>query len=101
MELRDGGELVNADLEDIEKSHGISAANILFPILNFLSADDIGILHREFNSKDGYNDSAPLTFDDIRLRALEERDNNWANSISIRWRLANFQLAHRGGIHGN
>lgn len=101
MESRDGSELGHADLEDIEKSRGISTVNILFPILNFLSANDIGILHREFNSNDGSNGAVPLTFDEVRLSALRENGNNWANNISVRWRVANVQAAHRRGLHGN
>jgi type I restriction enzyme R subunit len=101
MESRDGGELGHADLEDIEKSRGISTVNILFPILNFLSANDIGILHREFNSKDGSNGAVPLTFDQVRLSAMQENGDNWANNISVRWRVANVQPAHRRGLYGN
>ncbi len=101
LESRDGGELIHSDLDDIEKSGGISVENILFPILNFLSADDIGILHREFKSNDISKGATPLTFDEVRLSAQQANGDEWADNISIRWRVVNVQPASRGGIYGH
>ncbi|PYD83742.1 hypothetical protein DNF23_58315, partial [Pseudomonas syringae pv. pisi] len=81
---RDRNKLGLSDLAEIEKLSGLSASNILFPILNVLSTNDVGILRREF-----LNDARlPLNFDEVRsLANAHQGDGDWAERLSIRWTL--------------
>lgn len=78
---------------EIEQLSGLSVSNILFPILNVLSTNDVGILRREF-----LNDARlPLDFDAVSHFANTHREeSDWAERLSIRWTLQDV----RGNMHG-
>lgn len=82
-----------SDLAEIEQLSGLSVSNILFPILNVLSTNDVGILRREF-----LNDARlTLDFDEVRnLANAHQGESDWAERLSIRWTLQDV----RGNIHG-
>ncbi|RUL75350.1 type I restriction endonuclease subunit R [Dyella choica] len=86
-----------SDLTVIEEVSGLSVSHILFPVLNLLSANDVGILHREFIRVDRSNAVRTMNFDETRLVASQSSEGrDWAEQLSIRWTLQN---AQRGG-HG-
>jgi type I restriction enzyme, R subunit len=91
-----------ADLASIEMAQNLSVTNLLFPVLNLLSASDVGILRREFVRTDAALDDSALSFDDVRqvaLVATESSVDDWADQVSIRW-VANDTLPpDRGGLH--
>jgi len=100
-----GREYLNlADLTAIESSRNLSVTNILFPVLNLLSANDVGVLHREFVEGDGLGDQNVLSFDDVRqaarARSMTAESADWAEHFSIRWTLPKKSAATRGGHHG-
>jgi type I restriction enzyme R subunit len=101
IQEREGGDLSFADLNEIEESRGISVANILFPILNFLSADDTKILGREFIRYSASKKISSLNFDDVRKAALQESGQDWADEISISWRLLNVFSTTHGDTYGH
>lgn len=82
-----------SDLAEIEQSSGLSVSNILFPILNVLSTNDVGILRREF-----LNDARlELDFDAVsHLASTHQGENDWAERLSIRWTVQDV----RGNMHG-
>ncbi|RMV32498.1 Type I restriction-modification system endonuclease [Pseudomonas savastanoi pv. phaseolicola] len=90
---RDQNKLGLSDLAEIEQLSGLSVSNILFPILNVLSTNDVGILRREF-----LNDARlPLDFDEVRsLANAHQGDGDWAERLSIRWTLQDV----RGNMNG-
>jgi type I restriction enzyme, R subunit len=93
-----------ADLAAIEMAQGLSVTNILFPVLNLMSADDTAVLRREFIEEDGLQVKAALSFDDVRqiARASTATDgSDWADRLSIRWRLPEESLIDRGGRDGH
>ena len=90
------------DLAAVEMSHGLSVTNILFPVLNLLAADDVGVLRREFVEGDRLRGETLLSFDDVRqiARTAAVADElEWADRLSIRWALAEESAAPGGGRH--
>jgi type I restriction enzyme, R subunit len=92
-----------ADLTAVELSHDLSVTNILFPVLNLMSADDVGVLRREFVQGDGSRPITAISFDDVRAvaRASSTADgSDWADHLSIRWTLPNVPAVTGGVNHG-
>ncbi|MGH8077911.1 MAG: hypothetical protein ACREPE_11380, partial [Lysobacter sp.] len=91
------------DLTAVEMDQDLSATNILFPVLNLLSANDVGVLRREFVEGDEACAKRTLSFDDARqvARTLTGGDDSdWADRLSIRWALPQESAVTRGGRHG-
>lgn len=93
-----------ADLTAIEISRNLSVTNILFPVLNLLSANDVSVLRREFIEGDESGDPNVLSFDDVRQAAcaasIAAESPDWADHLSIRWTLPQESAVTRGGQHG-
>ncbi|WP_334007421.1 type I restriction endonuclease subunit R [Burkholderia orbicola] len=100
LEASDCNYLNLADLHDIEISMGLSASNILFPVLNLLSADDICIFRREFVHAKDPGEESSLNFDEVRQAALHEEDHEWMERMTMRWILSQPDQDIRGLIHG-
>ncbi len=100
MEVGDRDYLVLADLNDIENTQGLSAVNILFPVLNLLSSGDVGILQREFVADEAVGRREVLSFDEVRQAALQAKGDDWADRFSISWHLSKTQVNARGAAHG-
>ncbi len=90
-----------ADLASIEMAQNLSVTNLLFPVLNLLSASDVGILRREFLRTDAQLGDGALSFDEVRQEALGATESSvvdWADQVSMRW-IANDTLSmDRGGL---
>lgn len=86
-----------SDLVEIEEFSGLSVSNILFPILNVLSTNDVGIFRREFLQLDDSADRLSMDFDEVRrLASARQEEGDWAERLSIRWTLQDA----RGNMHG-
>ncbi|HCI0084817.1 TPA: type I restriction endonuclease subunit R [Klebsiella pneumoniae] len=86
-----------ADLAMIEKSSGFSVSHILFPVLNLLSANDVGLLHREFLRMDASHAQYTISFDEVRFMSSGmQTDRDWAEGLSIRWTLPKTQDSAHG-----
>lgn len=86
-----------SDLVEIEKFSGLSVSNILFPVLNVLSANDVGVFRREFLNLDPSTSRLPMDFDEVRRMASAHQGvDDWAERLSIQWALRDA----RGNIHG-
>ncbi|HHL0399692.1 TPA: type I restriction endonuclease subunit R [Klebsiella pneumoniae] len=86
-----------ADLAMIEESSGFSVSHILFPVLNLLSANDVGLLHREFLRMDASHAQYTISFDEVRLMSSGmQTDRDWAEGLSIRWTLPKTQDSAHG-----
>ncbi|KEA53988.1 DEAD/DEAH box helicase [Mangrovibacter sp. MFB070] len=86
-----------SDLAMIEESSGFSVSHILFPVLNLLSANDVGLLHREFLRMDASHAQYTISFDEVRfMSSVVQTDRDWAEGLSIRWTLPKTQ----DGTHG-
>ena len=86
-----------SDLVVTGEDSGLSVSHILFPVLNLLSANDVGILRREFFRTDASDIRETMNFDEARLMALENPEGgDWAERLSMRWALQDAQ----GGAHG-
>ncbi len=86
-----------SDLAMIEESSGFSVSHILFPVLNLLSANDVGLLHREFLRMDASHAQYTISFDEVRLMSSGmQTDRDWAEGLSVRWTLPKTQ----DGAHG-
>lgn len=85
-----------ADLALIEETSGLSVSHVLFPVLNLLSAHDVGILNREFVRVGSTDTPQKMSFDEVRLLAQEDPEgDDWAERLSIRWALQDSQrIAH-------
>ncbi|MEW9584012.1 type I restriction endonuclease subunit R [Paraburkholderia sp. DGU8] len=75
-----------AELLAVSQNAGIPARSVLLPVLNFLSADDVGILERQVIGADG-----PVSITEV-LRSAKSRmetqpADGWADKFSIRWTL--------------
>lgn len=85
-----------ADLALIEETSSLSVSHVLFPVLNLLSANDVGILNREF-VRLGSTDTQQMSFDEVRLLAQEDLESDdWAERLSIRWALQDAQRSAHG-----
>lgn len=92
-----------ADLASIEEERKMSVTNILFPLLNLLSANDVGLLKREFVSSTGPDAGAALSFDEVRDRAqaaTESDREDWAEGLTIRWAAPVGSVKTPGVKHG-
>ena len=86
-----------ADLAMIEESSGFSVSHILFPVLNLLSANDVGLLHREFLRMDASHAQYTISFDEVRFMSSGmQTDRDWAEGLSIRWTLPKTQDSAHG-----
>ncbi|WP_394866126.1 type I restriction endonuclease subunit R [Klebsiella pneumoniae] len=86
-----------ADLAMIEESSGFSVSHILFPVLNLLSANDVGLLHREFLRMDASHAQSTISFDEVRFMSSGmQTDRDWAEGLSIRWTLPKTQDSAHG-----
>lgn len=85
-----------ADLALIEETSGLSVSHVLFPVLNLLSAHDVGILNREFVRVGSTDTPQTMSFDEVRLLAQKDPEgDDWAECLSIRWALQDAQrIAH-------
>lgn len=80
-----------SDLVMLEESSGLSLSNILFPVLNLLSSDDVGMLQREFIHLDSSNTQQLINFDQVRLMAIDNGKCDWTEQVAILWTLPNRQ----------
>ena len=85
------GSIGLSDLAVTEESNGLSVSHILFPILNLLSTDDVGILRREFLRTDTPNSQQVVNFDEVRQMASE---SDWTERLSMRWTLQEASASH-------
>lgn len=86
-----------ADLALIEEVSGLSVSHVLLPVLNLLSANDVGILSRDFVHVDSADTKQTKNFDEVRLLASENREgSDWAKRLSIRWTLQDAQRSAHG-----
>jgi type I restriction enzyme R subunit len=92
------GSLSISDLGGIGESSGLSVSHILLPVVNLLSANDVGILHREFFCPNASGARCTMDFDEVRRMASENlgEKGDWAEQLSIRWELQDA----RGCAHG-
>ncbi len=89
-----------ADLTAVEMAQNLSVTNILFPVLNLLSANDVGVLRREFIEGDESHAKRSLSFDEAQqLARISDEDSDWADRLSIRWTLPLESAVTRGGRH--
>jgi type I restriction enzyme R subunit len=85
-----------SDLVEIEEFSGLSVSNILFPILNVLSTNDVGIFRREFLQLDTSATRPSMDFDEVRrMASAHQEEDDWAERLSIRWTLQDA----RGNMH--
>ena len=80
-----------SDLVTLEERSGLSVSNTLFPVLNLLSADDVGLLQREFIRLDTSNKQQVIDFDLVRLMAIDNEECDWTEQVAILWTLTNRQ----------
>ena len=80
-----------SDLVTLEESSGLSLSNTLFPVLNLLSSDDVGILQRDFIRLDSSNTQQLINFDQVRLMAIDNEECDWTEQVDILWTLPNRQ----------
>ncbi|WP_231885059.1 type I restriction endonuclease subunit R, EcoR124 family [Alteromonas stellipolaris] len=85
LDVNEQGCIELTDLEALEKISGLSVRNTLFPILNLLSASDVGLLRREFISLDKSNALQSYNFDEVQVAAFGSDSADWAAQLSIRW----------------
>lgn len=86
-----------ADLALIEETSSLSVSHVLFPVLNLLSANDVGILNREFVRLGSTDTQQTMSFDEVRLLAQEDLESDdWAERLSIRWALQDAQRSAHG-----
>lgn len=91
------GNLSLSDLVKIEAFSGLSVSNILFPVLNVLSANDVGIFRREFLQLDTSATHLSMDFDEVRrMASAHQEEGDWAERLSIRWTVRDA----RGNMHG-
>jgi type I restriction enzyme R subunit len=80
-----------SDLVTLEENSGLSVSNTLFPVLNLLSADDVGLLQREFIRLDTSKIQQVIDFDQVRLMAIDNEECDWTEQVAILWTLTNRQ----------
>ncbi|WP_347927773.1 type I restriction endonuclease subunit R [Pseudomonas helvetica] len=86
-----------SDLVAIEEFSGLSVSNILFPVLNLLSTNDVGLFRREFLQLDASASSLSMDFDEVRrMASAHQEEGDWAERLSIRWTLRDAG----GNMHG-
>jgi type I restriction enzyme R subunit len=77
-----------SDLALIGENTGLSVSHTIFPVLNLLSTNDVGLLRRDFVRVDTADHQQPVDFDQARLLAAEPQEKTeWDQSLSICWKL--------------
>lgn len=91
------GSLGISDLAAVEDANGLSVSHILFPVLNLLSANDVGIFRRDFIHIEMSGARRTISFDEARLISSESLEGpDWAERLSIRWTLQDGRGAYGG-----
>lgn len=88
------------ELSKIEVEHDLSVTNILFPLLNLLSSNDVGILSRDFVLETAEDQEKILDLDSVRQFAENfSGEEDWSEHVSLRWCLQQEDKIGRGGAY--